>query len=144
MTPGNQDCARWHLRMADGKTYGPVTVDVLRSWAAQARVGPGTQVSSDGTTWILPETITELELEWMLLIRNRTPYGPLCRSGVVQLARDGIIASDTRVINSRTRLEHSVSELVETVVGAPATAKLPHEATAIGTFRLNTVRWSTG
>jgi len=117
MTLDNRYCSPWYLRRADGKTYGPVSLDVLLSWAAQARVGPGTQVSFDGTTWVAPETIPGLELEWMILVRNRSPYGPLNRLGAVQLARDGVIAPDTRVINTKTLQEVRISELMTDIFG---------------------------
>ena len=130
MTPDKQGGSLWRLRMADGKTYGPVTLDVLVSWAAQARVGPGTQVSSDGTTWVVPETIPELGLEWMVLIRNRQPYGPLSQRGVVQLARDGAIAPETQVVNSRTRDEKSVRELVAMAAADKPVGLPTHAASA--------------
>ena len=103
MTSEEQSGSRWYVRMEDGKTYGPVTFDVLIEWAGQARVGPGTYISSDGTTWTPSESVAGLDIEWMVVPQAQTPFGPLNRSGVAQLVRDGVILPDVRVRNVKTR-----------------------------------------
>jgi chromosome segregation ATPase len=104
--------SQWFLRMDDGKTYGPVAFDALLEWAEQARIGPGTQVSPDGTTWLSPEDVPGLDVEWMVLVEEKNPYGPLNRSGVVQLVRDGVVSLHAVARNLKTRQEVIVAEWV--------------------------------
>ena len=115
MSADRNRASRWYLRMGDGKVYGPVSFDILLAWAGQARVGPGSEVSVDGTTWIPPETVHKIGLEWMVVVEGREPYGPLHRAGVAQLVLDGSVSAEVRVRSARTGQELSAQSLIAAI-----------------------------
>src|SRR5207237_1444547 len=56
ITPG---AASYFVRL-EGQSYGPCTVDVLREWIAEGRVGPDAELSRDGQAWVLGANVPAL------------------------------------------------------------------------------------
>ncbi|MDA0577785.1 MAG: hypothetical protein O3B24_06775, partial [Verrucomicrobia bacterium] len=46
----------WRVRLDDGIVYGPVVLNVLRSWAADCRLGPGHAVATEQGEWLPAES----------------------------------------------------------------------------------------
>ncbi|MDZ4200311.1 MAG: hypothetical protein U1E27_13625 [Kiritimatiellia bacterium] len=97
-SPAPQD---WYLRKEDGTVYGPASPETLRNWAADGRVEPVDSVSSDRLNWIAAPDRAELGLDWMVLVPDADPYGPVHLRSLLDLAADGGLPPDTRVHHLR-------------------------------------------
>lgn len=78
-----------YLKTPDGAVYGPVDALTLCAWAADARVTPGCQVSSDGRTWKDATEYAELRLNWQASLPDGTTVGPLNLFALWELIQDG-------------------------------------------------------
>jgi len=111
VTTADQEAARWYLRRPDGKVYGPVPLSTLRLWAEQCRVSPDSEISSDGTSWLQPSSLPDLELEWILQLAHGRLYGPVNFHAVKELLGDGRITPDIRVFRMHTKQSIAAGEL---------------------------------
>jgi Domain of unknown function (DUF4190)/GYF domain 2 len=60
---------------ADGRTYGPINIEVLTQWATQGRINPQTRVQPEGATdWIAASECPELQGIFASL-RSAAPAG---------------------------------------------------------------------
>jgi hypothetical protein len=101
----------WHLlKSADREVYGPVSLDQLKSWAAEAKISPLDKVSADGKqTWQRAPMITELQMDWLIEMPDNSLYGPTSVGTLQEFLATGEIDGHVTIINcldgSTTRLE---------------------------------------
>lgn len=112
--------AHWHLRHQDGRVIGPLTLNALRDWAAQARDTTGTEVSADGLHWMPPYAVPALELDWMLEDPQAKGLGPLHKQAIGAMLRDQMVAQTAAVTHIYTRARSTVAELVADQERTPA------------------------
>lgn len=104
---------QWYLRTEDGSVYGPVTIPVMRDWAAQSRVAPGDNVSPDGVNWLKAETVPELKMEWMAVLPDGSSYGPFNVLAVPNLHKNGSIPADASLVHAASGKTVKVAELIQ-------------------------------
>jgi hypothetical protein len=111
----------WFLKIDDGSVFGPVPTADLRGWAEQGRIAPGNQLSQDKKTWIPAETLPDLQMQWMVQLRDDTLYGPLNIKALVDLVRDGTVPPGAVLTHKDTRRTSTIQkELPELAQAAPA------------------------
>ncbi|MDA0322369.1 MAG: hypothetical protein O2923_06585 [Verrucomicrobia bacterium] len=103
----------WFLKTDDGSVYGPVPFDELNTWAAQGRIAPGNQLSSDQSEWIAAESLAELDMVWVIEVAQDSQYGPLNMHALPELVNDGMIQPGMRLMHSGTKETLTVGELLE-------------------------------
>ena len=84
----------WHLRIDDGSTFGPVTLQDLVGWAEQGRIAPGNLISSDEKDWQPAETVAELSMEWVVELPDGSAFGPINIRALDDLLMDGTVGPD--------------------------------------------------
>lgn len=83
----------WYLRKADKTIYGPVDADVLRRWAADGRVLPDDEVSTDQQAWRPAPELAELEMDWLVTLAGEQRVGPLHALAFAELLREGAVSA---------------------------------------------------
>ena len=99
---GNSAPGEWYLKANDESIYGPLTLTLLRDWAAHARIHPGNQVSQDKQTWQSAEDLPELKMNWIAKMRGRPDYGPFSLLAAPLLAQRGKLTPGATLTNRRT------------------------------------------
>lgn len=95
--------AKWYLsKHIDGELFGPVTLEQLCLWAAEASISPLDKVSSDNENWVKAPMIPELEMDFLLQVGPETYYGPTTVGAVREFLACGEITMDTKVTNCKT------------------------------------------
>ncbi|MBN1557908.1 MAG: hypothetical protein JW951_07160 [Lentisphaerae bacterium] len=89
----------WFLRLDDGSLYGPADLDRLVDWAAQCRIGPEHEVSTDKTRWIKATEVPELGLEWDVTLADGAAYGPVNLFAVRDLIADNSVSAESSIVN---------------------------------------------
>ncbi len=115
----------WFLRISDGSVFGPVDTTTLCEWAAQSRIAPGNDISSDRQEWKPAESMPELKMEWYADLPNGTKYGPFNVLAVPNLCTAGTIPSDATLTNRSTGKRINVHDIFK----ATHLPDLPHHAT---------------
>jgi hypothetical protein len=87
----------WTVRKEDGSDYGPIELPTLQQWAHEGRLAPEDRVSRDGERWIAAPDLTELAMEWSVLLEDDTPYGPIHLLAFSDLLSDGSVSLDTPI-----------------------------------------------
>ncbi|MFO7871546.1 MAG: hypothetical protein R6V03_08970 [Kiritimatiellia bacterium] len=128
----------WYLKTADGLVYGPVTLDKLIEWARQGRVSPSARVSSDSTTWLPPEEVPELKMEWYLQAADGEAEGPFNLLAIPSLVESRCVPRDGVLTNKHTRKEVTVESLLksssptgETQESSPTRRSQEHHMSAL-------------
>ena len=83
----------WLIRSERGETFGPVELSTLQAWAAEGRIAPASEISSDGIQWRPVTAQRELEMVWVAEVSPGSFYGPIHRQAMDELLRDGSIAA---------------------------------------------------
>jgi hypothetical protein len=96
--------------------FGPVDIITLCTWATDARVIPGCELSKNREAWFPVETIPEFRLNWSVELSDGTLYGPLNLLAIQVLAVEKSIPRGVRLNekgSSRTAiLDESVIPLL--------------------------------
>ena len=92
----------WYLRLDDNSIYGPVPLSDIKGWAAECRLGPDHEVSTDKKKWIPARNIHALQMEWMITLVDGTEYGPINKLALQYLLNDGVVAVDANIVNRIT------------------------------------------
>jgi len=100
----------WYLKKSDGEVYGPVDLATLQLWATDSRIAPEDQVSTDQKSWQLAPALSELGMEWIVQLRDETPFGPLHLLSVKDLVQDGSVSRRGKIKNVTTGEEQVVGE----------------------------------
>lgn len=75
---------------------------MLCSWATDARVIPGCELSVNKEIWFPVETLPELRLNWSVQLRDGTVYGPLNLLAIRVLASERSISTGARLSEKGT------------------------------------------
>jgi hypothetical protein len=91
----------WHLlKSADREIYGPVALDQLRAWAAEAKISPLDKVSGDDRqTWQRAPMIPELQMDWLIEMPDSSLYGPTSVGTLQEFLATGEIDGHITLIN---------------------------------------------
>lgn len=136
----------WHLlKASDKEVYGPITLETLRGWAADAKVSPLDKVSSDGRmSWMRAPMVPELQMDLLVQMPDNYLYGPTNVATIQEFLATGEIDENVSIINcldnSEARLSelawfkaspHQVRSAATTLLGTqwPDDKKLPGDAT---------------
>lgn len=87
---------KWYVRNPEGKVFGPIDLETLKSWVKDGRVEPLAGVSSDLQNWILAPLKPELEMNWVVENNPGQFYGPTHRTVVEDLVKTGTLSRDAR------------------------------------------------
>ena len=91
-----------YLRTPDGTIYGPVDRATLCSWAVDARMIPGCELSTDRVTWVPVQSLPELRLTWSVEFSDGTTYGPLNLLAIWTLASEKSIPFGVALVEAGT------------------------------------------
>jgi chromosome segregation ATPase len=91
-----------YLRTPEGTIYGPVDRATLCSWAVDARMIPGCELSTDRVTWIPVQSLPELRLTWSVQFSDGTTYGPLNLLAIWTLASEKSIPFGVALVEEGT------------------------------------------
>jgi hypothetical protein len=97
--PASGGPTHWVLRTDEGKLYGPVSRDELRSWIEEGRVPANCQISPEGAQhWMwVAEAFPQMAAE-----------------------NNGVPSEDAAVVNERPRLANGLTGLWRRLRGLPA------------------------
>ena len=121
----NENATQWYLKMDDNSVFGPAPEHLLREWAEQGRIIPGNKISRDQKQWVATETLTALNLDWMIQLPNGPMYGPLNLMAVTDLIIEGTVAPDALMVHTGTQEETSADKLLDATPETPVTAQHP-------------------
>lgn len=92
--------AQWFLQKADREIHGPIHLDQLRSWAAEAKISPLDKVSNDGQeSWVRAPMVPELQMDWLIEMPDKYLYGPTSVGTLQEFLATGEIDEHVVVIN---------------------------------------------
>jgi len=92
----------WFLRKESGAVYGPVAEEVLAAWAADGRVAPEDFISTDQITWIPPNELPSLCMEWMIEFSEGLEYGPAHERALLAMVDENTLELPVRLRNIHT------------------------------------------
>lgn len=101
----------WYLRLDDASVFGPVPIVELYNWAAQCRIGPDHEVSTDKTTWVPAREVPGLRMDWMVRLVDGAQYGPLNLVAVHHLLGDASVDPASDAVNRKTGEKIPVGQL---------------------------------
>lgn len=97
------------LKAADREVHGPIAIDQLRQWAAEAKISPLDKVSSDGRqSWVRAPMVPELSMDWLIEMPDNYLYGPTSVGAIQEFLATGEIDENVMVINC---LESTIGRL---------------------------------
>lgn len=86
-----KDATAWWVRNEQGGRFGPAGFGVIKAWAADGRIGPLNEISSDGVEWKLAACFPELEMDWVAEVTSGNFYGPIHRDAMRELRKEGAV-----------------------------------------------------
>jgi hypothetical protein len=91
----------WHLlKSSDHSVHGPVDIEQLRAWAAEAKISPFDKVSCDDhDTWVRAPMVPELQMDWLIEMRDNYLYGPTTVGAIQEFLATGEIDENVCVID---------------------------------------------
>ncbi len=106
----------WYLKKAGGEIFGPAPTAALRQWAANGRIAPDDQVSTDQETWMPAVDLPDLGLDWMVELGPDKLYGPFHLLALGDLIREGSVPAAAPIIHRVTGERHILHEALLLVV----------------------------
>lgn len=93
--------AEWYLlKIADREVHGPVSLDQLRVWAAEAKISPLDKVSNDNReSWVRAPMVSALQMDWLIEMPDKYLYGPTSVGTLQEFLATGEIDEHVMVIN---------------------------------------------
>ncbi len=93
--------ADWYLlKAADRQVHGPIPLEQLRSWAAEAKISPLDKVSRDNReNWVRAPMVPELQMDWLIEMPDKYLYGPTSVGTLQEFLATGEIDEHVMVIN---------------------------------------------
>lgn len=117
------DAQTWYLmKHDDGSVFGPITLEQLQEWAAEAQVSPLDKVSTDEKSWTKAPMIPELEMDYLVEVSPDQYYGPTTLGAVREFLEIGEVTRDTVITNCTDGSERLIRDVPEL-----APAPLPEE-----------------
>ena len=81
----------WFVRMSNGTVFGPINTIGLTHWAADGRVMPDDEVSTDRTNWMRACDLDDLGMVTMIELPDGSFKGPYNPKAIEILAQEGKI-----------------------------------------------------
>ncbi len=121
-----------YLKRSDGETYGPVDLPTLQLWATDGRVAPDDQISGDQVNWALASNLAELDMNWLVELRDGSIYGPIHLLALRDLIREGTVSIHAKIKHKRSGEEQVVCEalLNELLKTRPVVQEIPADFAA--------------
>src|SRR3569623_2737619 len=93
--------ADWYLlKAADRQVHGPIPLDQLRSWAAEAKISPLDKVSNaNRENWVRAPMVPQLQMDWLIEMPDKYLYGPPSVGTLQEFLATGEIDEHVIVIN---------------------------------------------
>ena len=103
----------WHLlKASDKEVYGPISLETLRGWAADAKVSPLDKVSNDGRmSWMRAPMVPELQMDLLVQMPDNYLYGPTNVATIQEFLATGEIDENVTIINCLDNTEARLSEM---------------------------------
>jgi hypothetical protein len=107
------DANQWFLlKVADNEVFGPAPLELLRNWAAEAKISPLDRVSNDGkNSWQRAPMIAGLQMDWLVEMPDNLLYGPTSVGTLQEFLATGEIDDHVTVINTLDGTRTRISEL---------------------------------
>jgi hypothetical protein len=123
----------WYLLKAqDREVYGPIKLDQLQAWAAEAKIAPLDKVSNDNrTTWSRAPMVPQLQMDWLIEMPDNYLYGPTSVGTIQEFLATGEIDGNVTIINC---LEGTSTRLNEMALFSSS----PHQARSADTMHQGT------
>ncbi len=123
----------WYLLKAqDREVYGPIKLDQLQAWAAEAKIAPLDKVSNDSKqTWSRAPMVAELQMDWLIEMPDNYLYGPTSVGTIQEFLATGEIDGNVTVINCLEGTSTRLSEM-------PFFSSSPHQARSADTMHHGT------
>jgi hypothetical protein len=100
----------WRIRTEKGEVFGPSDLATLKVWAQDGRLAPTHQISDDERTWMSVTTLPDLEMDWVAEVMTGSFYGPIHKSAMVELVREGSIRATAPLFQRSTPSGRAPSE----------------------------------
>ncbi len=100
----------WRIRTENGDIFGPADLATLRTWAQDGRLAPTHQCSQDDQPWTPVSSLPELEMDWVAEITPGSFYGPIHKTAMAELVREGSIRATAPRFQRGTPHTHAPSE----------------------------------
>ncbi len=130
------DDSKWYLRKShDGSLFGPVPLEQLRQWAADAQISPLDRVSTDEVAWLKAPMVPELAMDYLVEVGPDQYYGPTTLGALREFLVAGEITADATVTNCKDATDYKVQDFLSPAEteGNPASTGIP----ARGNIRIN-------
>jgi flagellar motor protein MotB len=101
---------QWYVKIDDGTIYGPVDTETLKAWAAQGRVEPTSELSSDQEHWFPAERMRELQMDWVAALPDGSTYGPFNICLLPELRKDGVLPAEATLRQRHTGETHGLDD----------------------------------
>jgi hypothetical protein len=120
---------KWYIKNSNGKTFGPITLEVLKDWVKDGRIEPLAGISKDLKTWMLAPLKAELEMNWVVENNPGQFYGPTHRNVIDDLVRSGSLSPSARFYcddrgssdSQLHDLQRTISEMEKIIAAKDAT-----------------------
>lgn len=102
----------WHLlKASDKEIYGPISLETLRGWAADAKISPLDKISDDNRmSWQRAPMIPELQMDLLVQMSDNYLYGPTNVATIQEFLATGEIDENVTIINCLDNKESRLSE----------------------------------
>jgi hypothetical protein len=110
-------------KVEENEILGPMDMAELKLLAESAYISPGDEIAFDGEQWKKAVLIEELGMCWTIRSKDGVEYGPTTVGTVREFLSAGEIEKDATLINTLTKKETTVKELL----GDEAMAKVEAE-----------------
>ncbi len=91
----------WYFKDSGSEMFGPVSMDDLVALAADCRIGPEHEVSSDQDEWVPASTLPALQMEWAVWVAGKL-FGPLHVLAAKKLFEKGNVEPSSKIVNITT------------------------------------------
>ncbi len=102
----------WFVKKEDGSSFGPIELAELRDWAAEGRIAPEDQVSTDQQNWSPSHENLDLHMDWTIDFEDGTTYGPIHLLAFADFVMEGIIGLEAGVKNIRHDISYALGEVL--------------------------------
>lgn len=102
----------WFIKKEDGSSFGPIDLAELREWAAEGRVAPEDQISTDQHNWSPSHENRDLHMDWTIDFEDGSTYGPIHLLAFADFMAEGIVRLDSEITNIRHEVSYALGEVL--------------------------------
>lgn len=114
------DSQNWYLmKHDDGTIFGPVVLEQLQEWAAEAQISPLDKISNDQKNWIKAPMVAELQMDYLVEVSADQFYGPTTLGAIREFFLAGEITAQNQITNCKDGSQSSIEEMFEIAVEEP-------------------------